>query len=97
MAADLPTVSRDFAFVVDAGVAAEAVARAARGADKSLIDTVSVFDVFEGAAIGEGRKSIALSVRLQPHDQTLTDAEIEHVAQKIIAAVGKATGGGLRA
>ena len=97
VAADLPTVSRDFAFVVDAGVAAEAVARAARGADKSLIDAVSVFDVFEGAAIGEGRKSIALSVRLQPHDQTLTDAEIEHVAQKIIAAVGKATGGGLRA
>lgn len=97
VAADLPAVSRDFAFVVDSGVAAEAVARAARGSAKSLIDAVSIFDVFEGESIGKGRKSIAFSVRLQPHDRTLTDAEIEQVGQKIVAAVAKATGGGLRA
>ena len=93
---DLPSVDRDFAFVVDADVAAQDLVRAAIGADKALIDDVSVFDVFEGAALGEGKKSIAIRVRLQPRDKTLTDAEIESVADTIIAKVAKATGGALR-
>ncbi len=95
-ASDLPPVDRDFAFVVDREVRAGAVARAASSADRELISDVSVFDVFEGEALGEGRKSIALSVRLQPSDKTLTDPEIEKVAKKIVVAVGKATGGSLR-
>jgi phenylalanyl-tRNA synthetase beta chain len=55
-----------------------------------------VFDVYEGAGVPEGKKSLAIAVRLQPRDRTLTDADIESVAQKIIAAVTKTTGGTLR-
>ncbi|MDA0997854.1 MAG: phenylalanine--tRNA ligase subunit beta [Proteobacteria bacterium] len=90
-------VERDFAFVVATDVTAAAVIGAASGADKALIAGVTVFDVFEGAVVGDGKKSIAISVRLQPTEKTLTDAEIEAVSAKIIAAVGKATGGALRA
>ncbi|WP_185802626.1 phenylalanine--tRNA ligase subunit beta [Pontivivens nitratireducens] len=98
--ADLQPVERDFAFVVDADVEADKLVRAAKGADKKLIADVSVFDVFGGekaaAQMGEGRKSVAIAVRLQPTDATLTDKEIEAVSAKVIAAVGKATGGTLR-
>ena len=97
---DLPAVERDFAFVVDAGTEAEAVLRAARGADRKLIADVAVFDVFAGpkaeAQLGEGKKSIAITVRLQPTERTLTDAEIEAVSRRIVAAVEKATGARLR-
>ena len=89
-------VERDFAFVVDAGVAAEDVLRAAKGVDRNLIDSASVFDVYEGKGVAEGKKSLAISLRLQPKDKTLTDAEIEAIAQKIVAAVTKATGASLR-
>jgi phenylalanyl-tRNA synthetase beta chain len=90
-------VRRDFAFLLDAKVPAGDVVRAAMGADKKLIVGVSVFDVFEGKALGEGKKSLALEVTLQPREKTLTDAEIDAVAQRIIAEVGKATGGQIRA
>ncbi len=96
-ASDFQPVVRDFAFVVDREVAADALLRAARGADKALIADVAVFDTFSGAAIGEGRTSIAMAVTLQPRDRTLTDAEIEAVSARIVAAVEKATGGALRA
>ena len=89
-------VERDFAFVVDAGVAAEDVLRAAKGVDRNLIESASVFDVYEGKGVAEGKKSLAISLRLQPKDKTLTDAEIEAIAQKIVAAVTKATGASLR-
>lgn len=89
-------IERDFAFVVAAETPAEKLVRAAKGADKALITNVAVFDQFEGAALGEGRKSIALAVTLQPVERTLTEAEIEAVAAKIVAAVNKATGGTLR-
>ena len=72
------------------------VVRAALGADKKLIAGVNVFDLFEGESLGEGKKSLALEVTLQPRDKTLTDEEIEAVAAKVIAAVGKATGGEIR-
>lgn len=100
VASDLQPVERDFAFVLDARVEAEAVLKAARAADKALIEQVSVFDVFAGpkaeAQMGPGKKSLAISVRLQPTDRTLTDAEIEAVAGKVVASVAKATGGSLR-
>ncbi|MHA1597786.1 MAG: phenylalanine--tRNA ligase subunit beta [Alphaproteobacteria bacterium] len=89
-------VGRDFAFVVDAGVSAAAVIRAAISADKTLIRDVSVFDVFSGGNLGDGKKSLAINVTLQPTQQTLTDAEIESVSSNIVAAVKKATGGTLR-
>ncbi|WP_416898041.1 MAG: phenylalanine--tRNA ligase subunit beta [Minwuia sp.] len=95
-ASDFPAVSRDFAFVVDRGVAAADIIRAAQGADRNLIEAVDVFDVYEGEHIGEGRKSVAIAVRMQPADKTLTDDEIEAIGQKIVANVAKTTGGELR-
>ena len=97
---DLQGVERDFAFVVDAELDAEKLVRAALGADKKLIEAVSVFDVFAGekaeAQMGEGKKSIAIAVQLQPTDKTLTEKEIETVSTSVVAAVAKATGGQLR-
>ena len=89
-------VARDFAFVVDADVAAAAVLAAARGADASLIAEVRLFDVFSGKSLGAGKKSLAIGVVLQPKNRTLTDAEIEAVAAKVVARVAKETGGVLR-
>jgi phenylalanyl-tRNA synthetase beta chain len=91
-----PAVERDFAFVVDAAVMAEDIMRAARNTERLLIERVDVFDVYEGKGVAEGKKSLAIAVRLQPKDKTLTDAEIEAAGQKIVAAVTKATGGTLR-
>jgi phenylalanyl-tRNA synthetase beta chain len=82
--------------VVASDVAADTLIRAARNADKKLIVDVSLFDVFEGGAMGEGRKSLAVEVTLQPTDKTLTDEEIDAVSKAVIAAVEKATGGALR-
>lgn len=97
---DLQAVERDFAFVVDNRVEALTLVNAAQGADKTLVERVTVFDEFKGeraeAQMGPGKKSIALTVRLQPKGKTLTDAEIEAVAAKIVEKVGKATGGTLR-
>ena len=97
---DLQAVDRDFAFVVDAKVEALTAVNAAMGADKVLIEHVKVFDQFHGekaeAQMGPGKKSLALTVRLQPRDKTLTDAEIEAVSTKIVKKVTKATGGTLR-
>ncbi|MBP9185413.1 MAG: phenylalanine--tRNA ligase subunit beta, partial [Fuscovulum sp.] len=97
---DLQAVERDFAFVVDARVEALTAVNAAQGADKALIESVRVFDQFTGdkaeAQMGAGRKSIALTVRLQPTERTLTEAEIDAVSAKIVEKVTKATGGTLR-
>ncbi|MCP8883062.1 phenylalanine--tRNA ligase subunit beta [Devosia sp. XJ19-1] len=89
-------VSRDFAFVMDRGVSAASILKAARGADKALIKDVGIFDVFEGVHVGEGKKSVAIEVTLQPRDKTLTDEEIDKVSAAVVAAVAKTTGGELR-
>lgn len=94
---DLQAVERDFAFVVPAHIEAASLITAARGADKSLIETVRIFDEFIGGSLGEGRKSLAMTVRLQPREKTLTEAEIEAVSARIIEKVEAATGGMLRA
>ena len=93
---DLQAVERDFAFVVDADVEALTLANAALGADKALIEDVRIFDEFIGGAVGEGKKSLALTVRLQPVHETLKDKDIEAVSAKIVEKVAKATGGVLR-
>ena len=89
-------LERDFAFIVDAGIEAERLVRAARNADKALITAARVFDVYAGKGVPDDKKSIALSVTLQPVERTLTDAEIEAASAKIVAAVTKATGAALR-
>jgi phenylalanyl-tRNA synthetase beta chain len=89
-------IQRDFAFVVDASVEAEKLVRAAKGADKTLISDVSVFDVYQGQGIEPGRKSLAIAVTIQPTAKPLTEPEIDAIGAKIVAAVAKATGGTLR-
>ena len=89
-------VSRDFAFVVDEAVEAEKILKAVRGADKALISDVTLFDLFRGPALGEGRKSVAVAITLSPKDRTLTDEDIEATGKKVVAAVTKATGAVLR-
>ena len=90
-------VERDFAFVIDATVAAGDVLKAARSAHPDLIAEIRVFDVFAGGALEAGKKSLAINVVLQPKEKTLTDQEIEAVAAQIVSKVEKATGGSLRA
>jgi phenylalanyl-tRNA synthetase beta chain len=94
--APLHAVLRDFAFVVDEDLPAAQVLRAAKAADKALITGVELFDVYVGTGIEAGKKSLAIAVTLQPTKKTMTDAEIEMVAKKIVAQVNKATGGVLR-
>jgi phenylalanyl-tRNA synthetase beta chain len=89
-------VRRDFAFLVDTTVSADAVTRAARGAERTLIAGVSLFDVYEGDKLPDGKKSLAIEVVFQPRERTLTDAELEAAGQKVIATVAKATGAVLR-
>ena len=85
----LQAVTRDFAFVADDSLAADALVRAAAGADKALISSVRVFDRYAGERIGAGQISLAIEVTLQPTTATLTDTEIEAVSARIIAAAAK--------
>ena len=98
-APDLPPLQplrRDFAFLADESVAADAVLRAVKGAERSLITGAVLFDIYQGDKLPAGKKSLAVEVTLQPREKSLTDAEIEAVAAKIVAAVTKATGAVLR-
>ncbi|MEO0400633.1 MAG: phenylalanine--tRNA ligase subunit beta [Pseudomonadota bacterium] len=96
-ASEFMPLRRDFAFLVDVDIAADVLLRAVRGAEKSLIDGVRLFDDYRGKGVPEGQKSLAVEVTLQPRDKTLKDEEIEAVSAKIVAQVEKATGGVLRA
>ncbi len=89
-------VERDFAFIVDHDLPAETLLRAARAADRKLVTGIRLFDVYEGKGLPDGKKSLAISVILQPLDATLTEAEIEGFSKRLIAAIEKATGGALR-
>lgn len=92
----LQPLSRDFAFLVDATTPAAELIRAAQAADRKLVTGVTLFDRYEGPGVPEGKVSLALAVTLQPREKTLTDQEIEAVAEKIVAQVSKATGATLR-
>ena len=89
-------VERDFAFVVERNVKAVDIVRAAQTVDRKLIASVALFDVYEGKGIDPGKKSIAIAVTIQPREKTMTDAEIDALGQRIVAEVGKKTGGVLR-
>lgn len=89
-------VERDFAFIVDRTVKAGDIVRAAQGADRKLIASVSVFDLYEGKGVAQDKKSIAIAVTIQPREKTMTDEEIEVLGKKIVAEVTKKTGGTLR-
>jgi len=95
-ASELLALTRDFAFVVDEDVAGEALLKAVRGAEKKLIQSVRLFDVYRGKGVADGKKSLAVEVTIQPLEKTLTDQEIEAIAARVVAQVEKATGGVLR-
>ena len=65
---------------------------AVRSADRGLIQGVSLFDVYQGKGLDDGKKSLALAVRLQSMDSTLSEDEIEAAVKKITTAAAKATG-----
>lgn len=94
--AELQPVSRDFAFVVDQTVEAEALLRIARGIDKALVENVAVFDLYSGKGVEPGKVSIGLAVTLQPREKTLTDAEIEAFSGKLVGEIVAKTGAVLR-
>ncbi|WP_298107142.1 phenylalanine--tRNA ligase subunit beta [Bradyrhizobium sp.] len=92
----LQPVTRDFAFIVDRTVKAGDILRAAQSVDRKLVTAITVFDVYEGKGIEDGKKSVAIAVTIQPREKTMTDQEIDAVAAKIVAEVNKKTGGVLR-
>ena len=89
-------VERDFAFIVDRDLPAETLLRAARGVDRKLVSEIRLFDLYEGKGLPEGKKSLAITVTLQPQEATLTDSELEGFSKRLVATVEKATGGTLR-
>jgi phenylalanyl-tRNA synthetase beta chain len=89
-------VERDFAFVVDRDLPAETLLRAARGGDRELVAEIRLFDLYEGEGLATGKKSLAITAVLQPRLRTLTDAEIDAFAARLVARVEDATGGRLR-
>jgi phenylalanyl-tRNA synthetase beta chain len=89
-------LTRDFAFVVARQTPAGDLSRAVAGADRALIASARVFDVYEGKGVTEGEKSVAVEVTIQPRERTLADADIEALSAKIITAAAKAVGAKLR-
>jgi phenylalanyl-tRNA synthetase beta chain len=94
--AGLQPVFRDFAFIVDGNVSAEDVLKVARGIDRSLVSDVTLFDLYEGKGIEAGKKSLAIEVKLQPREKSLTDADIDIFAGKLISEITRKTGATLR-
>lgn len=90
-------VQRDFAFIVDDACLAQEVIRAIAKVDSELITDVTLFDVFKGEGVDPGKKSLAITVRLEPKQATLTDIEISKISETIIDSVKQMTGGVLRA
>lgn len=81
----LQPVRRDFAFLVPAGLTADALVRAVKGADKASIVAARLFDLFEK----DGERSMAVEVTLQPGDKSFTEAELKAVSDKVVAAATK--------
>ena len=92
----LQAVKRDFAFLVDEDLEADRLLRAVRGADRQAIASAELFDVFTGAGVPAGRKSLAVEVTLQPGEKSFTEAELKGISDRIVGAAGK-IGASLRA
>ncbi len=93
---DLPVVERDFAFLVNKNQAINDIIKTINNCEKQLIKEVNIFDIFTGRNIPENKKSVALRVKIQPNEKTLTSDEIEVISKKIIDAVEKFYGATLR-
>ena len=93
---ELQPVTRDFAFLVGADARAEDMLKVARNIDRVLVTGVSLFDLYEGKGVEPGKKSVAIEVKLQPREKTMTDADIEAFSQKLVAEISRKTGAVLR-
>lgn len=93
---DFQSVERDFAFVVSKETKAENIVKAVRGVNKNLVEAINVFDVYQGSGIDDDKKSIAINIKLQPRDRTMTEEEIDVFCTQVINIVAKKTGGTLR-
>ncbi|MEA3047888.1 MAG: phenylalanyl-tRNA synthetase beta chain, partial [Sphingomonadales bacterium] len=85
----LQAVTRDFAFLVPADLPADQLVRAVRGADKAAIAAARLFDVFTGAGVPEGRKSLAIEISLQPAERSFTEEELKAISERIVAAAAR--------
>jgi len=85
----LQAVTRDFAFLVPADLPADQLLRAVRGADKAAIAGATLFDLFTGAGVTEGQRSLAIEVVLQPDEKSFTEAELKEISERIVAAAAK--------
>ena len=85
----LQAITRDFAFLVPADLAAGDLVKAVRGADKKAIVDAQVFDVFVGQGVPEGKKSVAVEVVLQPGEKSFTDEEIKAISDNIVKNAAK--------
>ncbi len=94
---DFQAVERDFAFVVDSAVTAAQIVKTLNGADKNLITDITIFDVYSGKGVPDGKKSVAVKVTLQAADRTLSEQDITTVSKAIVDAAAKGFGGALRA
>ena len=92
----LQPVTRDFAFIVDETVPAQSLIDAIRRASRDVVTDITVFDVYQGKGIEDGRKSVALTVTLQPKDATFSESDLIVLSDQITATVGKNCGGVLR-
>ena len=93
---DFMPLQRDFAFIVDSAMQAGEIVKAAQNADRLFVTDVTVFDIYAGTGMADGKKSVAIAVTIQPREKTLTDVEIEVIAAKIVGDVGRKTGAILR-
>jgi phenylalanyl-tRNA synthetase beta chain len=85
----LQSVTRDFAFVTKRDAPADALLRAVRGADKVAIVDAALFDVFTGPGLAEDEKSLAVAITLQPAEKSFTDAELQAISDRVVAAAVK--------
>jgi len=93
---DYQKVVRDFAFLIDEKYSSGEIISLVKKIDKELIKNVKIFDVYQGENIGDGKKSIAFNVILEPKDKTLSDNDIDQISKKIISTVQESTGATLR-
>ena len=93
---DFQKSERDFAFVIDKSFTAGKLEKIIKKIDDQIIQTVTIFDVFEGANVPAEKKSVAINVIIQSKEKTLTENDLDQISQKIINTVKDQTGATIR-
>lgn len=82
-----PVVERDIAFVIEDDIASFDIINTIKNADKSVIESVELFDVYQGKQIEKGKKSMAYRIRLRSKEKTLKDQDITEIMNKIVKSL----------